>query len=68
MIRGLSTADEVAGKSTDCFELVKVSNVEEEMRREAEPDSVDEPAREAFNGDEELLSMTALLSLAWCSI
>lgn len=36
VIRGLSTADEVAGKSTDCFELVNVSNVEEEMAREVE--------------------------------
>lgn len=36
VIRGLNTADEVADKSTDCFELVKVSNVEEEMAREAE--------------------------------
>lgn len=36
VIRGLNTTDEVAGKSTDCFELVKVSNVEEEMAREVE--------------------------------
>lgn len=31
-----NTADKVARKSTDCFELVKVSNVEEEMALKAE--------------------------------
>lgn len=36
VVRGLSTADEVAAKSTECFELVKVSNFVEKMELVAE--------------------------------